>query len=106
MPLEVWVVQDPNSYAYPTIFYKTPHALPCDSVIRLPLLDIHAKEAVNTIMVDPRMAHLLEKSGIKLQRNYRLPSPCAICKEWWDEAEKLIKRRTRRERTRLNLSLA
>jgi hypothetical protein len=21
-PLEVWVVQEPNSYAYPTIFYK------------------------------------------------------------------------------------
>jgi hypothetical protein len=39
VPLEVWVVQEPNSYAYPTIFYKTPQVLPCDSVIRLPLLD-------------------------------------------------------------------
>jgi hypothetical protein len=42
-PLEVWVVQEPNSYAYPTIFYKTPEVLPCDAVIRLPLLDMHAE---------------------------------------------------------------
>jgi hypothetical protein len=93
MPLEVWVVQEPNSYAYPTKFYKTPQVLPCDSIIRLPLLDIHAEEVVNTIKADPRLAHLLEKSGIKLQYNYRLLSPPAICEEWWNEAERLIKKK-------------
>jgi hypothetical protein len=96
VPLEVWVVQEPNSYAYPTIFYKTPQILSCDYVIGLPLLDRHVEQAVNTIRADPRLAHLLEKSGIKLQRNYRLPSPPAICKEWWDEAERLIKRKSKK----------
>jgi hypothetical protein len=95
-PREVWVVQEPNSYAYPTIFYKTPQVLPCDSVIRLPLLDMHAEHAVNTIRADPRLAHLLEKSGIKLQCNYRLPSSRAICEGWWDEAERLIKRKNKK----------
>jgi hypothetical protein len=94
------VVQEPNSYAYPTIFYKTPQVLPCDSVIRLPLLDMHAEQAVNTIRAEPRLAHLLEKSGIKLQRNYRLPSPPAICKEWWDEAERLIRRKNKKEKNK------
>jgi hypothetical protein len=65
-PLEVWVVQEPISYAYPTIFYKTPHVLSCDFVIRLPLLDMHAEQAVNTIRADPRLTHLLEKFRIKL----------------------------------------
>jgi hypothetical protein len=95
-PLEVWVIQEPNSYAYPTIFYKTPQVLHCDSVIRLPLLDMHAKQAVNTIRADPMLAHLLEKSGIKLQHNYRLPSPPTICEEWWDEAERLIKKKNKK----------
>jgi hypothetical protein len=92
-PMEVWVIQEPNSYAYPTIFYKTPHVLPCDSVIRLPLLDMQAEQVVNTIRADLRLAHLLEKSGIKLQHNYRLPSPLTICEEWWDETERLIKKK-------------
>jgi hypothetical protein len=95
-PLEVWVVQEPNSYAYPTIFYKTPQVLPCDSVIRLPLLDMHAKTAVNTIRADPRLAHLLEKSGIKLQHIYRLPSPPVVCEEWWDDAERLIRKKNKK----------
>jgi hypothetical protein len=96
VPLEVWVVKEPNSYAYPTIFYKTPQVLPCDYVIGLPLLDMHAEQAVNTIRAGPRLAHLLEKFGIKLQRNYMLPSPPAICEEWWDEAERLIKRKNKK----------
>jgi hypothetical protein len=66
---------------------------------------MHAEHAVNTIRANPRLAHLLEKSGIKLQCNYMLPSSPTICEEWWDEAERLIKKRTRRERTRLNLSM-
>jgi hypothetical protein len=51
---------------------------------------------VNTIRADPRFVHLLEKSGIKLQRNYRLPSPPAICEEWWDKAERLIRKKNKR----------
>jgi hypothetical protein len=81
VPLEVWVVQEPNSYVYPTILYKTPQVLPCGSIIRLPLLDIHAEQAMNTIRADPRLAHLVEKFGIKLQCNYMLPSSLAICEE-------------------------
>jgi len=99
-PLRVWVVQEPNSYAYPTIFYKAPQALPCDSIIRSPTFDIHVEEAVNTIRADPRLAHLLEKSGIKLQRNYRLPAPPAICEEWWEEAERLIRRKNKNGKRR------
>jgi hypothetical protein len=95
-PLEVWVVQEPNSYAYPTIFYKTPQVLPCDSIIRLPLFDIHTEQVVNTIRADPRLVHLLEKIGIKLQRNYMLPSPPAICEEWWDETERLIRKKNKK----------
>jgi hypothetical protein len=39
---------------------------------------------------EPRMVRLLEKEGIKLQRNSRLPSPPSICEKWWDQAEKLV----------------
>jgi hypothetical protein len=47
---------------------------------------------VNTIRADLRLAHLLEKSRIKLQCNYRILSSPTICKEWWDEAKRLIKK--------------
>jgi hypothetical protein len=56
---------------------------------------------VNTIRADPRLAHLLEKFGIKLQRNYRLPSPPAICEEWWDEVERLIKRKNKKGKNKI-----
>jgi hypothetical protein len=56
---------------------------------------MHAEQAVNSIKVDPRLAHLLEKFGIKLQLNYMLPSPLTICEEWWDEAERLIKKKNK-----------
>jgi hypothetical protein len=56
---------------------------------------------MNTIRGDPRLAHLLEKSGIKLQRNYRLPSPPTICEEWWVEAEKLIKKKNKKGKNKI-----
>jgi hypothetical protein len=56
---------------------------------------MHAKQVVNTIKGDPRLAHLLEKSRIKLQHNYKLPSPPTICEEWWDEAVRLIKKKNK-----------
>jgi hypothetical protein len=58
------------------------------------------KQAMNTIRADPRLAHLLKKSRFKLQRNYRLPSPPTICEEWWNEAERLIKKNNKKGRNK------
>jgi hypothetical protein len=58
------------------------------------------KQAVNTIKADPRLAHLLKKSRFKLQCNYRLPSPPTICEEWWNEAERLIKKNNKKGRNK------
>jgi hypothetical protein len=57
---------------------------------------MHVEQAVNTIRADLRLAHLLEKFGIKLQHNYRLLSPPTICEDWWDEAERLIKMKNKK----------
>ena len=42
---------------------------------------------------EPKMVGLLEKAGITLGRNNRMPSPPAICEEWWRQAEYLIKQK-------------
>jgi len=89
-PLEVWLVLDQASC--PTLFYKVPQVLPFDSIIRLPSPCFNVEVASTTIKAEPRMARLLEKSGINLLRNYRLPSPPPICEEWWEEAEKIMRK--------------
>jgi ribonuclease HI len=40
---------------------------------------------------EPRMARLLEKAGITLGPNNRMPPPPAVCEQWWSQAEALIK---------------
>ena len=42
---------------------------------------------------DPKMVRLLEKAGITHGQNNRMPSPPAICEEWWRQAEDLIKQK-------------
>jgi hypothetical protein len=93
MPLEVRLVPCQYRGSDPTLFYKVPRSQPCDFIINLtpPCFDVDI--ALSTMKAEPRMVRLLEKSGIKLQRNYRLPSPPAICEKWWDQAEKLAKKK-------------
>ena len=60
------------------------------------------EEIIETLRVAPSMVPLLEKSGIKLRRNQRLPSPPNVCEEWWSQSERLVKK-GRLPRTRYGL---
>ena len=105
-PLEVWLVPDQVSYKSPTLFYKVPQVLPFDSIIRLPSPSFNAEVASTTIKAEPRMARLLEKSGINLLRNCRLQPPPPVCEEWWEEAEKIVRKNgKRRSKPRLKYGL-
>lgn len=44
---------------------------------------------------EPRMIRLLEKAGIMLGPNNRVPRPPSICEQWWSQAEILIKRKNK-----------
>jgi hypothetical protein len=90
-PLEVWAIQDPSGSAPQTIFYKVPQVQECDSIIELPKPIFDAEEALTTMKSEPQMVRLLDKVGITLRRNYRMPPPPAICKEWWSQAEAFVK---------------
>jgi hypothetical protein len=90
-PLEVWAIPNPSSSAPQTIFYKVPQVQECDSNIELPKPVFDAEEALTMMKAEPRMVPLLEKAGITLRRNYRMPPPPAICEEWWSQAEDFVK---------------
>ncbi|KAM0856129.1 hypothetical protein ACQ4PT_049321 [Festuca glaucescens] len=91
-PLDVLAVQSANKRAIPTIFYKVPEKQPCDDVYRLPNEGFEIEEALTTMKVEDRMIPLLRRAGILIQPNSRLPSPPVVCEEWWEQAEKLIKK--------------
>ncbi|KAM0848663.1 hypothetical protein ACQ4PT_054248 [Festuca glaucescens] len=91
-PLDVLAVQSANKRAIPTIFYKVPERQPCDDVYRLPNEGFEIEEALTTMKVEDRMIPLLRRAGILIHPNSRLPSPPVVCEEWWEQAEKLIKK--------------
>ncbi|XP_062213540.1 uncharacterized protein LOC133914453 [Phragmites australis] len=91
-PLEVWVVPDPQGYTSPTLFYKVPHTQCCNLVLNFPDTESDKEEIIGTLRVEPNMVPLLERSGIKLRRNQRLPSPPNVCEEWWSQSERLVKK--------------
>jgi hypothetical protein len=82
-PLEEWAIPDPSSSTSQTILYKVPQVQECDSIIEFPKPHSDTEEACTTMKAKPRMARLLEKAGINLQRNNRLPPPPAVCEDWW-----------------------
>ncbi len=82
-PLEEWAIPDPSSSTSRTILYKVPQVQECDSIIEFPKPHSDTEEACTTMKAEPRMARLLEKAGINLQRNNRLPPPPAVCEDWW-----------------------
>jgi len=43
---------------------------------------------------EPKMVRLLEKAGITLRQNNRMPPPPAIYEEWWRQVEDLIKQKS------------
>ena len=93
MPLEVRLVPGQHRGSDPTLFYKVPQSQPCDFIINFSPSCFGIDVASTTMKAEPRMVRLLEKSGIKLHTNCRLPSPPAICEQWWDQAEKLAKKK-------------
>jgi hypothetical protein len=95
-PLDVWLVPGQAGYKPPMLFYKAPHTLPCDFVIKLPKACLETEETATTTKAEPRMVRLLERSGINLRQNCRLPPPPAICVEWWEEIEKIAKKPQKR----------
>lgn len=96
-PLEVWAIPDPSSSTSQTILYKVPQVQECDSIIEFPKPHSDTEEACTTMKAEPRMARLLEKAGINLQRNNRLPPPPAVCEDWWAQAEEFVKRRCKEQ---------
>ena len=90
------MVPDQVSYKSTTLFYKVLQVLLFDSIIRLPSPSFNAEVASTTIKAEPRMARLLEKSGINLLRNCRLQPPPPVCEEWWEEAEKIVRKNGKR----------
>jgi hypothetical protein len=91
-PLDVWLVPGHAGYKPPTLFYKAPQALPYDFIIKLPEAGLEMEETLTTARVEPRVVRLLERSGINLRQNCRLPPPPAICEEWWEEIEKTARK--------------
>lgn len=92
-PLEVWAIPGPYIHTFPTLFYKVPEVHPCDFIFKLPASVPDTEVALVSLKAEPKLVRLLENSGIKLQRNRRLPPPPAICEEWWEQAEEFIKRK-------------
>lgn len=66
---------------------------PCDLIIELPNAHLDAEEVATTMKVDAKLIPLLEKAGINVQQNRRMPPPPAICEEWWGQAEEMIKKK-------------
>lgn len=91
-PLEVWAIPGPYIHTFPTLFCKVPEVHPCDFIFKLPASVPDTEVALVSLKAEPKLVRLLENSGIKLQRNRRLPPPPAICEEWWEQAE-FIKRK-------------
>lgn len=92
VPLEVWAIPDPQGSYRPTLFYKLPQTHPCDVLLNFPDAETDVEEVMSTLKVEPSMVPLLEKAGIKLRRNQRLPAPPSICEEWWNQSERLVKK--------------
>lgn len=92
-PLEVWIAPDLYQCSPPTVFYKAPQTQPYYSVFPN-FADNKAneeEEARATLKAEPRIVPLLEKAGIKLREDRRLPPPPGICEDWWSQSEKIIK---------------
>ena len=92
--LEVWTIPG-HSSTPSTIFYKVPQVQHCDFVLESPNPDHDADEALTTMKAEPRMVRLLEKAGITLGPNNRVPRPPSICEQWWSQADILIKRKNK-----------
>jgi len=90
VPLEVWAIPDPQGCHCPTLFYKVPRTHPCDVSLNFSDAETDEDEVMLTLKVEPSMVPLLEKAGIKLRRNQRLPAPPSICEEWWDQIEHFV----------------
>jgi len=89
--LEVWTIPGHSPSTPRTVFYKVPQVQHCDFVLESTNPDHTADEALTTMKAEPRMARLLEKAWITLGPNNRIPPPPAVCKQWWSQAEALIK---------------
>jgi hypothetical protein len=89
--LEVWTIPGHFPSTPRTVFYKVPQVQHCDFVLESPNPDHAADEALTTMRAEPRMARLIEKAGITLSPNNRMPSPPAICEQWWSQTEALVK---------------
>jgi len=94
-PLEVWAIPNPSNSSPRTIFYKVPQAQECESIIEYPNTNPDAEEVLTTLKAEPKMTRLMEKSGITLRQNRRMPPPPAICEEWWGRTEDFVKRRSK-----------
>jgi hypothetical protein len=58
-PLDVWLVPGQAGCKPPMLFYKAPHALPCDFVIKLPKACLETEETATTTKAEQRMVRLL-----------------------------------------------
>lgn len=101
-PLEVWMAPDLHKHASPTIFYIVPQTQPYN--VLPDFADnktIEEEEIQPTLKTEPRMVPLLEKAGIELRQDQRLPPPPSTCEEWWSQSERIIKKgnasRTKRD---------
>ena len=92
-PLEVWAIPNLSGCGVRTIFYKVPQVKQCDSICEFPKPCSDPEEVLPTMKAEPKMVRLLEKAGITLGRNNRMPPPPSICEEWWRQAEDLIKQK-------------
>ena len=92
-PLEVWAIPNLSGCGVRTIFYKVPQVKQCDSICEFPKPCSDPEEVLHTMKAEPKMVRLLEKAGITLRRNNRMPPPPAICEEWWRQAEALVKQK-------------
>ena len=92
-PLEVWAIPSLSGSRVQTIFYKVPQVKQCDFVFEFPQTCSDPEEVLSTMKAEPKMVCLLEKVGITLGRNNRMPPPPSICEESWRQAEDLIKQK-------------
>jgi len=67
-----------------------PRTHPCDVSLNFSDAETDEDEVMLTLKVEPSMVPLLEKAGIKLRRNQRLPAPPSICEEWWNQIERFV----------------